>query len=133
MFICLQWYLQNLSTLCNTLNRVAEFGLPDWYARIELINCICCSVLLEPQSAQVISYMFYHLLVFKNSYICTSVMLLFLMHCCQVMVGGLLVMLQDPDYRVRLFLARKIGLLFHTWDGHNELFHDIWYDFYSTY
>ncbi|XP_064968170.1 serine/threonine-protein kinase ATM-like isoform X2 [Musa acuminata AAA Group] len=89
---------ENLSTLCNTLNRVAEFGLPDWYARIELINCICCSVLLEPQSAQ-------------------------------VMVGGLLVMLQDPDYRVRLFLARKIGLLFHTWDGHNELFHDICLNF----
>ncbi|URE12214.1 FATC domain [Musa troglodytarum] len=81
---------ENLSTLCNTLNRVAAFGLPDWYARIELINCICCSVLLEPQSAQ-------------------------------VMVGRLLVMLQDPDYRVRLFLARKIGLLFHTWDGHNDL------------
>ncbi|KAJ8476072.1 hypothetical protein OPV22_019799 [Ensete ventricosum] len=89
---------ENLSTLCNTLNRVAEFGLPDWYARIELINCICWYVLLEPQSAQ-------------------------------VMVGRLLLMLQDPDYRVRLFLAKKIGLLFHTWDGHNELFHDICLNF----
>ncbi|KAK1384234.1 hypothetical protein POM88_021969 [Heracleum sosnowskyi] len=37
----------------------------------------------------------------------------------------LLVMLQDPDYRVRLNLARRIGVLFQTWDGHDELFRDI--------
>lgn len=43
------------------------------------------------------------------------------------MIERLLAMLQDNDYRVRLFLARKVGVLFQTWDGHNELFHDIWY------
>ncbi|WOL02921.1 serine/threonine-protein kinase ATM [Canna indica] len=85
---------ENLNALCNMLSIVAEFGLPDWSARVELITCICCFILLDPQSAQ-------------------------------VMIERLLVMLQDPDYRVRLFLARKIGLLFQTWDGHNELFLDI--------
>lgn len=45
------------------------------------------------------------------------------------MIGRLIAMLQDTDYRVRLFLGRKIGILFQTWDGHDELFHDIWYVF----
>lgn len=40
-------------------------------------------------------------------------------------------MLQDPDYRVRLNLARRIGVLFQTWDGHDELFRDIWLDVYN--
>ncbi|KAJ1684822.1 hypothetical protein LUZ63_016212 [Rhynchospora breviuscula] len=43
----------------------------------------------------------------------------------QVMIEWLLAMLHDPDYRVRLMTARKIGFLFQTWDGHKELFHDI--------
>ncbi|KAJ3700717.1 hypothetical protein LUZ61_004422 [Rhynchospora tenuis] len=43
----------------------------------------------------------------------------------QVMIEWLLAMLHDPDYRVRLMMARKIGFLFQTWDGHKELFHDI--------
>lgn len=43
----------------------------------------------------------------------------------QAMIGRLLAMLQDTDYRVRLFLAKKVGVLFQTWDGHDELFHDI--------
>ncbi|XP_054820787.1 serine/threonine-protein kinase ATM-like [Prosopis cineraria] len=34
-------------------------------------------------------------------------------------------MLQDKDFRVRLFLARRIGVLFQTWSGHEELFQDI--------
>lgn len=42
-------------------------------------------------------------------------------------------MLRDPDYRVRLTLARQIGVLFQTWDGHDELFYDIWWDFRKTY
>ncbi|XP_042436712.1 serine/threonine-protein kinase ATM-like isoform X3 [Zingiber officinale] len=89
---------EDLNSLCNILNAIAEVGLADWYARIELINCISCLVLIEPQSAQ-------------------------------VLIERLLVMLQDPDYRVRLFLARKISLLFQTWDGHNELFNDICLNF----
>lgn len=36
-------------------------------------------------------------------------------------------MLQDKDFRVRLFMARRIGVLFQTWDGHEELFQDIWF------
>ncbi|KAK1397101.1 hypothetical protein POM88_006964 [Heracleum sosnowskyi] len=43
----------------------------------------------------------------------------------QTMVEKLLVMLQDPDYGVRLNLARRIGVLFQTLDGHAELFLDI--------
>lgn len=43
----------------------------------------------------------------------------------QTMIGKLLTMLRDIDYRVRFFLARRVGLLFQTWDGHNELFNDI--------
>ncbi|KAG0493469.1 hypothetical protein HPP92_004463 [Vanilla planifolia] len=43
----------------------------------------------------------------------------------QILIGRLLGMLSDLDYRVRLFLARRLGILFLTWDGHNELFHDI--------
>lgn len=35
-------------------------------------------------------------------------------------------MLRDPDYRVRLTLARRIRVLFQTWDGHHELLQDIW-------
>lgn len=52
--------------------------------------------------------------------------------CCgatiyQTLIERLLMMLQDPDYRVRFSLARRIGVLFQTWDGHEELFHDIWW------
>ncbi|KAJ1384475.1 Armadillo-type fold, partial [Sesbania bispinosa] len=43
----------------------------------------------------------------------------------QTMIERLLLMLHDMDYRVRLFLARRIGVLFQTWDGHEELFQDI--------
>lgn len=43
------------------------------------------------------------------------------------MIEGLFVLLRDPDYRVRFFLARRVGVLFQTWDGHEELFQDIWY------
>lgn len=47
----------------------------------------------------------------------------------QTMIEKLLMMLRDPDYRVRLTLARRIGILFQTWDGHDELFHDICLNF----
>lgn len=43
------------------------------------------------------------------------------------MIERLLVLLRDPDYRVRFSLARQIGVLFQTWDGHVELFQDIWW------
>ncbi|XP_027942226.1 serine/threonine-protein kinase ATM [Vigna unguiculata] len=47
----------------------------------------------------------------------------------QTMIERLLLMLKDMDYRVRLFLARRIGILFQTWDGHEELFQDICLNF----
>ncbi|KAK7350621.1 hypothetical protein VNO77_09440 [Canavalia gladiata] len=47
----------------------------------------------------------------------------------QTMIERLLLMLKDMDYRVRLFLARRIGVLFQTWDGHEELFQDICLNF----
>ncbi|KAH0892896.1 hypothetical protein HID58_055325, partial [Brassica napus] len=43
----------------------------------------------------------------------------------QTMIERLLLMLNDSDYRVRFVLARQIGLLFQTWDGHEALFQDI--------
>ncbi|XP_048138242.1 serine/threonine-protein kinase ATM isoform X3 [Rhodamnia argentea] len=43
----------------------------------------------------------------------------------QMLIERLLTMLRDSDYRVRLFLARHIGVLFQTWEGHEELFEDI--------
>ncbi|KAF5201731.1 Serine/threonine-protein kinase ATM, partial [Thalictrum thalictroides] len=43
----------------------------------------------------------------------------------EAMIDKLLRMLQDSDYRVRLFLARRIGVLFQKWEGHDELFQDI--------
>ena len=43
------------------------------------------------------------------------------------MIERLLMMLQDMDFWVRLFLARRIGVLFQTWTGHEELFLDIWF------
>ncbi|CAO2819072.1 unnamed protein product [Amaranthus hypochondriacus] len=43
----------------------------------------------------------------------------------QTMIQRLLILLKDPDYRVRFNLARRIGILFLTWDGHDVLFQDI--------
>ncbi|GAB2269840.1 hypothetical protein Dimus_004758 [Dionaea muscipula] len=43
----------------------------------------------------------------------------------QAMVEKLIMFLRDPDYRVRLSLARRIGVLLRTWDGHDELFQDM--------
>nr|XP_012571741.1 serine/threonine-protein kinase ATM isoform X3 [Cicer arietinum] len=43
----------------------------------------------------------------------------------QTMIERLLLMLNDNDYRVRLSFARRVGVLFQTWDGHEELFHDL--------
>ncbi|KAI8543061.1 hypothetical protein RHMOL_Rhmol08G0189100 [Rhododendron molle] len=50
-------------------------------------------------------------------------------HIGQTMIEKLLRMLQDPDYRVRFSLAKRIGTLFQTWDGHDDLFQDIWWVF----
>ena len=44
----------------------------------------------------------------------------------QTMIERLLLMLRDIDYRVRFSVARRIGVLFQTWDGHEELFQDVW-------
>lgn len=46
--------------------------------------------------------------------------------CNQSMIAKLLMLVRDPDYRVRFFLARRIGVLFETWDGHVDLFQDVW-------
>ncbi|KZV34741.1 serine/threonine-protein kinase ATM [Dorcoceras hygrometricum] len=43
----------------------------------------------------------------------------------QLVIDKLFMLLRDPDYRVRLSLARRIGVLFQTWDGHSELFQDV--------
>ncbi|KAL6847730.1 hypothetical protein ACP4OV_021858 [Aristida adscensionis] len=43
----------------------------------------------------------------------------------QELTGCLIDMLHDSDYRVRLYLAREVVVLFQTWEGHNELFHDV--------
>ncbi|CAH9111684.1 unnamed protein product [Cuscuta epithymum] len=43
----------------------------------------------------------------------------------QSLIEKLMLMLKDIDYRVRFFLAQRIGILFQMWDGHFELFQDI--------
>ncbi|GFP92353.1 serine/threonine-protein kinase atm [Phtheirospermum japonicum] len=43
----------------------------------------------------------------------------------QSMIEKLFILLRDPDYRVRFCLARRVGVLFQTWDGHFELFQDV--------
>ncbi|XP_048228650.1 serine/threonine-protein kinase ATM isoform X3 [Ricinus communis] len=50
----------------------------------------------------------------------------------QTMIGRLFLLLRDPDYRVRFSLAQRIGVLFETWDGHEELFQDIYSNFGVT-
>ncbi|KAL5544201.1 hypothetical protein UlMin_007985 [Ulmus minor] len=50
----------------------------------------------------------------------------------QTMIERLLLMLQDSDYRVRFCVARRISVLFQTWDGHEELFQDICSNFGVT-
>lgn len=55
----------------------------------------------------------------------SSVHLVFLFQ--QTMIQRLFTLLKDPDYRVRFILARRIGILFLTWDGHDVLFQDIWW------
>ncbi|PHU23761.1 hypothetical protein BC332_08868 [Capsicum chinense] len=50
----------------------------------------------------------------------------------QSMIEKLLLMLRDPDYRVRLCFAQRVGVLFQTWDGHFELFQDIWLFLWSV-
>ncbi|XP_068637362.1 serine/threonine-protein kinase ATM isoform X2 [Aristolochia californica] len=84
---------QTLSTLGEFINKVPEISVLDWRARVQLIDCICCYVSLDP--------------------------------CFSTMYERLLEMFQDTDHRVRLFLARRIGVLFQTLDGHEDLFKDI--------
>ncbi|XP_031372225.1 serine/threonine-protein kinase ATM isoform X2 [Punica granatum] len=43
----------------------------------------------------------------------------------QMLIERLLLMLRDSDYRVRVCVARRIGVLFQTWEGHMEMFQDI--------
>ncbi|CAI0398621.1 unnamed protein product, partial [Linum tenue] len=43
----------------------------------------------------------------------------------QTMIERLLLLVRDPDYRVRYSLGQRVGVLFQTWDGHEELFEDI--------
>ncbi|KAK9995769.1 hypothetical protein SO802_020455 [Lithocarpus litseifolius] len=63
---------------------------------------------------------------------CTCNFVLLCPQIGQTMIEGLLMLLRDPDYRVRFFLARRIGVLFQTWDGHKELFQDICSNFGVT-
>ncbi|KAM4115238.1 hypothetical protein ACJW30_04G133500 [Castanea mollissima] len=63
---------------------------------------------------------------------CTCDFILLCPQIGQAMIEGLLMLLRDPDYRVRFFLARRIGVLFQTWDGHKELFQDICSNFGVT-
>ncbi|XP_047067683.1 uncharacterized protein LOC124675660 isoform X3 [Lolium rigidum] len=69
-----------------------------------------------------ITYWFFHIKLID----CISHFIYLFPDIAQDMTGHLLNMLHDTDYRVRLYLARKIVVLFQTWEGHNELFNDVW-------
>ncbi|XP_043704321.1 serine/threonine-protein kinase ATM isoform X2 [Telopea speciosissima] len=85
---------QSLISLGDLVNKISTLDILDWPGRVQLIDCICNFIVLDPSIGQ-------------------------------LMIEKLLVMLRDPDYRVRLLLARRVGVLFQTWDGHDELFLDI--------
>ncbi|XP_047067687.1 serine/threonine-protein kinase ATM-like isoform X7 [Lolium rigidum] len=68
-----------------------------------------------------ITYWFFHIKLID----CISHFIYLFPDIAQDMTGHLLNMLHDTDYRVRLYLARKIVVLFQTWEGHNELFNDV--------
>ncbi|XP_042498310.1 serine/threonine-protein kinase ATM isoform X2 [Macadamia integrifolia] len=85
---------QSLISLGDLINKISTLDILNWPGRVQLIDCICKFIVLDPPIGQ-------------------------------VMIEKLLVMLRDPDYRVRLLLARRVGVLFQTWDGHDELFLDI--------
>ncbi|CAA0826719.1 ataxia-telangiectasia mutated, partial [Striga hermonthica] len=84
-----------LISLGDLVNKVFENSFLDWCDRSKLVDCICSFISLRPQIAQ------------------------------QSMIDKLLMLLRDPDYRVRFCVARRIGVLFETWDGHLELFQDV--------
>lgn len=48
----------------------------------------------------------------------------------QILIERLLIMMRDSDCRVRFCAARRIGVLFQTWEGHEEMFLDIWCVYY---
>ncbi|KAF8657076.1 hypothetical protein HU200_060414 [Digitaria exilis] len=56
---------------------------------------------------------------------CISSFIFLFPDVAQDLIGCLLDMLHDTDYRVRLYLAREIVVLFQTWEGHIELFYDV--------
>ncbi|GER56830.1 serine/threonine-protein kinase ATM [Striga asiatica] len=85
-----------LISLGDLVNKVFENSFLDWRDRSKLVDCICSFISLRPQIAQ------------------------------QSMIEKLFMLLRDPDYRVRFCLARRIGVLFQTWDGHLELFQDVY-------
>ncbi|KAJ4974544.1 hypothetical protein NE237_007718 [Protea cynaroides] len=85
---------RSLVSLGDLVDKFSTLDILDWSGRVQLIDCICNFIVLDPPIGQ-------------------------------VMIEKLLVMLRDPDYRVRLLLAKRISVLFQTWDGHDELFLDI--------
>ncbi|KAL3675793.1 hypothetical protein R1sor_025741 [Riccia sorocarpa] len=46
-------------------------------------------------------------------------------NAAQALIDKFLVLLHDPEYKVRLNLSRRVSVLFETWDGHDELLSDI--------
>ncbi|CAJ2627647.1 unnamed protein product [Trifolium pratense] len=87
-------------SLGNLVHKLSKIDL-DWFGRVKLIDCIFNLISLHPQICQT--------MIDENNTI----------------IDRLLLMLNDMDYRVHLSFARRIGVLFQTWDGHEELFQDL--------
>ncbi|XP_045816356.1 serine/threonine-protein kinase ATM isoform X4 [Trifolium pratense] len=91
---------QCFESLGNLVHKLSKIDL-DWFGRVKLIDCIFNLISLHPQFCQTMTD--------EN----------------KTIIDRLLLMLNDMDYRVRLSFARRIGVLFQTWDGHDELFQDL--------
>ncbi|KAJ0106487.1 hypothetical protein Patl1_18038 [Pistacia atlantica] len=115
---------QCLIHLGDLVSKVAEFDLLDWSGRVKLIDCIFDFISLTPHIGQEVLLVNTDVTLKLISQCRTPCFIPFAF-AISSMIERILLMLQDPDYRVRLFLARRIGVLFQTWDGHEELFQDI--------
>ncbi|MED6127526.1 hypothetical protein PIB30_088840 [Stylosanthes scabra] len=110
-------------SLGNMVHKLSEVNL-DWFGRVKLIHCICNLISLSPQIGQGMFVDSYDL--YNGFYITLADCMTYVV---TTMIEQLLLMLKDTDFRVRLVLSRRISVLFQTWDGHEELFHDICLNF----
>lgn len=58
--------------------------------------------------------------------LCFVAMLRCIVLSVQGLIEKLLILIKDPEYRVRRLLSRRIKVFFKTWNGHLGLLQDVW-------